>query len=181
MPLAVLVGKTVLTVDDDYRNVFAVAAVLEQEGVEVVSAESGLEALKKLQEVPGIDVVLMDIMMPEMDGYETMRRIRRIDYFRYLPIIALTAKAMKGDREKCLEAGASDYVSKPVVPQRLLAVLRHWVNVVHRRTDRHPERIGGQLTGCRDTIPWVSRTVGAARSSRFQNERQPRGQRPASR
>ncbi len=131
----VLAGKKVLTVDDDYRNVFAVAAVLEQEGVEVISAESGLEALKKLQDILGIDVVLMDIMMPEMDGYETIRRIRRIEGFRSLPIIALTAKAMKGDREKCLEAGASDYVSKPVVPQRLLTVLRQWMHEAH---DRQP-------------------------------------------
>ena len=149
----VLAGKKVLTVDDDYRNVFAVAAVLEQEGVEVISAESGLEALKKLQDIPGIDVVLMDIMMPEMDGYETMRRIRTIDRFRSLPIIALTAKAMKGDREKCLEAGASDYVSKPVVPHRLLTVLRHWLHEAHDAPTDTQRRIGAQLTGRLGTVP----------------------------
>jgi CheY-like chemotaxis protein len=123
----VLAGKKVLTVDDDYRNVFALAAVLEKEGVEVLPAGSGQEAINQLKEVPAIDLVLLDIMMPAMDGYETMRRIRAIDLFRSLPIIALTAKAMQGDREKCLEAGASDYVPKPVDPDRLLTIIRRWV------------------------------------------------------
>jgi CheY-like chemotaxis protein len=136
-PAGDLDGKRVLTVDDDYRNVFAVAAALEEEGIEVHTAESGKEALKRLQEI-AIDFVLMDIMMPEMDGYETMRRIRAIDRFRSLPIIALTAKAMVGDREKCLEAGASDYLSKPIVPHRLLSMIRHWLRVGHHRpSDPH--------------------------------------------
>jgi CheY-like chemotaxis protein len=133
-------GKRVLAVDDDSRNVFAVAAVLEQEGIEVHTAQSGQEALKRLQEI-AIDLVLMDIMMPDMDGYETMRRIRAIDRFRSLPIIALTAKAMAGDRAKCLEAGATDYLSKPIVPHSLVSMIRHWL-----RVDRHTPNDSDQVS-----------------------------------
>jgi CheY-like chemotaxis protein len=122
-----LAGKKVLVVDDDIRNIFAITAVLEQQSMEVVYAENGQEALQKLDEEPGVDVVLMDIMMPEMDGYEAMRRIRKQQKRERLPIIALTAKAMKGDREKCIEAGASDYVTKPVDPDQLLSLLRVWL------------------------------------------------------
>jgi CheY-like chemotaxis protein len=120
-------GKKVLVVDDDVRNIFALTSLLEQHGVRVVSAENGMEAISLLDRDPEIDAVLMDIMMPEMDGYETMRRIRQNIQHRLLPILALTAKAMKGDREKCLEAGASDYIAKPVNTEELLALLRIWL------------------------------------------------------
>ncbi len=122
-----LQGKKVLVVDDDVRNVFAVTAVLEQHDMQVVYAENGYEALERLQEHSDVDVVLMDIMMPEMDGYEAMRRIRAMPKYRQLPLLALTAKAMKGDREKCIEAGASDYVTKPVDPDQLVSLLRVWL------------------------------------------------------
>ncbi|HEU4393971.1 MAG TPA: response regulator, partial [Planctomycetota bacterium] len=123
-PAAILSGKTVLVVDDDVRNIFAMTGLLERQGVRVLSAENGNDALSALEDsTPPVDAVLMDIMMPEMDGYDTMRAIRRKARFRSLPIIALTAKAMKGDREKCLEAGASDYVSKPVDTDRLMSLL----------------------------------------------------------
>jgi CheY-like chemotaxis protein len=102
-------------------------SLLERHGMEVVAAENGKDALEILGEGRHIDVVLMDIMMPEMDGYDTMRAIRRMPQFHALPIIALTAKAMKGDREKCIEAGASDYISKPVDTDQLLSLLRVWV------------------------------------------------------
>jgi CheY-like chemotaxis protein len=114
----------VLVVDDDVRNIFSLTAALEQHGLEVVFAENGREGIDVLKRTPGIDVMLVDIMMPEMDGYETMREIRRDPAYRNLPIIAVTAKAMKGDREKCLEAGASDYVAKPIDLDQLMAVLR---------------------------------------------------------
>jgi len=123
----VLADKTVLIVDDDMRNVFALTSVLERHRMKVIYAESGREAIDRLQATPGVDVVLMDIMLPEMDGYETMRAIRGLPQFRNLPIIALTAKAMKGDREKCIEAGASDYVAKPVDTEQLLSLLRVWL------------------------------------------------------
>ena len=123
-----LVGKKVLVVDDDIRNVFAMTSVLEEAGMRVVSAESGQAAIDTLEESPDMDMVLMDIMMPGMDGYETIHAIRSFANFRPLPIIAVTAKAMPGDREKCLEAGASDYLSKPVAPGQLLASLAKWVN-----------------------------------------------------
>jgi CheY-like chemotaxis protein len=122
-----LAGRNVLLVDDDVRNIFALTSVLERHKMKVVPAETGKEALELLQKNPQTDVVLMDIMLPEMDGYETTRRIRAIPEFRSLPIIALTAKAMKGDREKCLEAGASDYVAKPVDTEQLLSLLRVWL------------------------------------------------------
>ena len=122
-----LIGKKVLVVDDDVRNIFALTSLLEQHGVRVVNAENGTEAISLLDEDPEIDAVLMDIMMPEMDGYETMRRIRLNSNHRLLPILALTAKAMKGDREKCLEAGASDYIAKPVNTDELLGLLRIWL------------------------------------------------------
>jgi HAMP domain-containing protein/CheY-like chemotaxis protein/GAF domain-containing protein len=122
-----LVEKKVLVVDDDVRNIFALTSLLEQHGLRVVSRETGSEAIALLDEDSEIDAVLMDIMMPEMDGYETMRRIRKNSRHRLLPILALTAKAMKGDREKCLEAGASDYIAKPVDTEELLALLRIWL------------------------------------------------------
>jgi CheY-like chemotaxis protein len=114
----------VLIVDDDVRNIFSLTAALEQHGMEVTFAENGREGIEKLKSTPGIDIMLVDIMMPQMDGYETMQEIRKLPQYRDLPLIAVTAKAMKGDREKCLEAGATDYVSKPVDMDQLLAVLR---------------------------------------------------------
>ena len=120
-------GKKVLIVDDDIRNIFALTSVLERHDFVTVSAETGRDAINLLQAAPDVDIVLMDIMMPEMDGIDTMRAIRRIGHFNRLPIIAVTAKAMKGDREKCIDAGAWDYLSKPVVPEQLLAVLRAWL------------------------------------------------------
>jgi CheY-like chemotaxis protein/signal transduction histidine kinase len=124
---AVLSGSKILLVDDDMRNVFALSSVLEERNIEIVIARDGMECLEKLEETEGIDAVLMDIMMPRMDGYEAMRRIRRMDKFKKLPIIALTAKAMKGDRSKCIEAGANDYLAKPVNPDKLLSMLRVWL------------------------------------------------------
>jgi CheY-like chemotaxis protein len=123
----VLAGKKVLIVDDDARNIFAIASVLERHKVQVVFAENGKKGIEVLQGTPDVDVVLMDVMMPEMDGYETTRAIRALPQFATLPIIALTAKAMKGDREKCIEAGASDYITKPVETDRLLSLLRVWM------------------------------------------------------
>jgi HAMP domain-containing protein/CheY-like chemotaxis protein/signal transduction histidine kinase len=120
-------GKTVLVVDDDVRNIFALTSLLEQHGVRVISAETGKEAISLLDREEVIDAVLMDIMMPDMDGYETMGLIRKSTKHRLLPILALTAKAMKGDREKCLEAGASDYIAKPVNTEELLGLLRIWL------------------------------------------------------
>jgi CheY-like chemotaxis protein len=122
-----LKGRKVLVVDDDVRNIFAITSVLERHEMEVLYAENGQDALDKLAENGDVDAVLMDIMMPEMDGYEAMRRIRQQAQLRTLPIIALTAKAMKGDREKCIEAGASDYVTKPVDPDQLISLLRVWL------------------------------------------------------
>jgi CheY-like chemotaxis protein len=124
----VLAGKRVLLVDDDVRNIFAMTSVLERFQMNVIPAETGPEALEKLQSNPQVDVVLMDIMLPEMDGYEAMRQIRSMFDFKHLPIIALTAKAMKGDREKCIDAGASDYIAKPVDTEKLLSVLRMWLH-----------------------------------------------------
>ncbi|HMC87926.1 MAG TPA: response regulator, partial [Gemmataceae bacterium] len=122
-----LAGKKVLIVDDDIRNIFALTSMLEWHNMVIVGAETGRDAIRLLQEQPDIDMVLMDIMMPEMDGLDTMREIRKLPIFRNLPIIAVTAKAMKGDREKCIEAGAWDYLSKPVDSEQLLAALRAWL------------------------------------------------------
>jgi len=123
-----LIGKKVLVVDDDVRNIFALSSVLERRGMVVMTAGTGREAIATLESTPGIAIVLMDIMMPEMDGYETMQVMRQNPDFRRLPIIALTAKAMKGDREKCLEAGASEYLAKPVNTEQLLSALRMWLH-----------------------------------------------------
>jgi len=123
-----LVGRTALLVDDDARNIFALSSVLERRGMAVRTAITGREAIALLESDPDIAIVLMDIMMPEMDGYQTMQAIRQQPQFRRLPIIALTAKAMKGDREKCLEAGASDYLAKPVNTEQLLLALRLWLH-----------------------------------------------------
>ena len=120
-------GRKVLVVDDDARNIFALTSVLENHEVDVMSATNGRQAIDLLQSTPDIAMVLMDIMMPEMDGYETMREIRSEAQFRTLPILALTAKAMKGDREKCLDAGASDYIAKPVNTDQLLSLMRVWL------------------------------------------------------
>jgi CheY-like chemotaxis protein len=123
-----LVGKTVLVVDDDVRNIFTLSSVLERRGMKVVSATTGREAVKVLETTPDIAMVFMDIMMPEMDGYETIQVIRQNPPLRRLPIIALTAKAMKGDREKCLNAGASDYLAKPVNTDQLMSTIRMWLH-----------------------------------------------------
>ncbi|HXE81720.1 MAG TPA: response regulator, partial [Gemmatimonadales bacterium] len=118
----------VLVVDDDARNIFALTTLLENEGMTVISATNGRQAIELIRHTPGLSAVLMDIMMPDMDGYETMRQIRSDHRFRSLPIIALTAKAMKGDRERCLHAGASDYIAKPVDAHQLLSLLRVWLH-----------------------------------------------------
>jgi CheY-like chemotaxis protein len=123
-----LVGKKVLVVDDDVRNIFALSSVLERRGMTVLTAGTGREAIETVESIADLGIVLMDIMMPEMDGYETMQVIRQNPEFRRLPIIALTAKAMKGDREKCLEAGASEYLAKPVNTEQLLSALRMWLH-----------------------------------------------------
>ncbi len=124
----ILAGKKVLIVDDDVRNIFAMTSLLERYRMNVLSAETGPAALELLGKNTDVDAVLMDIMLPEMDGYEAMRAIRRMFGFEALPIIALTAKAMKGDREKCIDAGASDYIAKPVDTERLLTLLRAWLH-----------------------------------------------------
>ena len=125
---AVFHGKQVLIVDDDMRNVYALANVLDDKGMAVLIAENGKDALEQLRaNGDSIDLVLMDIMMPEMDGYEAIRLIREQPAFRRLPIIALTAKAMKGDRQKCIESGANDYLSKPIEIDKLLSLLRVWL------------------------------------------------------
>ncbi len=122
-----LAGKRVLVVDDDIRNIFALTAVLERHGMQVYTAENGRDAIGLLDSTPGIDIVLMDVMMPELDGYETTRLIRQSGKYKNLPIISLTAKAMPGDREKSIESGSSDYISKPVNTDKLLSLLRVWL------------------------------------------------------
>jgi CheY-like chemotaxis protein len=123
----VLAGRKVLIVDDDVRNIFALTTFLERSRMRVMYAERGQDGIDILKQNPDIDVILMDVMMPEMDGYETMRAIRDIAQFAHVPIIAVTAKAMKGDREKCIAAGASDYIAKPVDMDQLLSLLRVWL------------------------------------------------------
>jgi CheY-like chemotaxis protein len=123
----VLTGKNILVVDDDVRNLFALTTAFERYNINVITAESGKEAISILNENNNIDIVLMDIMMPEMDGYETTQRIRRENKNSNLPIIAVTAKAMKGDRQKCIEAGASDYITKPVKVDQLMSLMRIWL------------------------------------------------------
>jgi CheY-like chemotaxis protein len=130
----------VLIVDDDIRNIFAMTSLLEPHKMDILLGRDRPRRIEILQQNADIDVVLMDIMMPDMDGYDTMRAIRKLAKFRSLPIIALTAKAMKGDREKCIEAGASDYISKPVDTEQLLALLRR-VAV--------PVRMANAEDGCR--------------------------------
>ncbi|HEX9016536.1 MAG TPA: response regulator, partial [Chloroflexota bacterium] len=125
---AVLAGKRVLIVDDDIRNVFALTSLLEHHGMSVLTADNGAEALKILGATPDVDLVLMDIMMPEMDGYDTTRAIRKMPRFGTVPIVALTAKAEKGDRKDCLDAGVSDYLAKPVDGEQLLSALREWLH-----------------------------------------------------
>jgi CheY-like chemotaxis protein len=124
---AVFLGKKVLIVDDDVRNVFALTSALEANGMEVLFAENGREGIETLRENPDVDLVLMDVMMPELDGYETTQAIRELPEFEKLPIIALTAKAMKGDRERSIAAGASDYITKPVDTDQLLSLMRVWL------------------------------------------------------
>jgi CheY-like chemotaxis protein len=123
----VLRNKKVLVVDDDIRNIYSLTNALEEEGMQCITAENGKIAVQLLKDKPSIDMVLMDIMMPEMDGYEATKVIRSIDQFSKLPIIALTAKAMKGDREKSLNAGMSDYIAKPVNIEQLLSLMRVWL------------------------------------------------------
>jgi signal transduction histidine kinase/CheY-like chemotaxis protein/HAMP domain-containing protein len=132
-----LVGRKVLVVDDDVRNIFALNTLLERYGMKVVFAENAKEGISLLERDPGVELVLMDVMMPEMDGYQAMRAIRSMERLANLPILALTAKAMKGDREKCLEAGASDYITKPVDIEKLLSLLRVWLHAP-RGTARSP-------------------------------------------
>ncbi|HIJ78630.1 MAG: ATP-binding protein [Desulfobulbaceae bacterium] len=122
-----LVGHTLLVVDDDPRNIYTMAAIFEPVGIEMIVAANGGEALQLLQEQPGISAIIMDIMMPEMDGYETMKNIRAISGFKKIPIIALTAKVMKGERERCLAAGANEYLTKPVSKNKVLSILRMWL------------------------------------------------------
>ena len=124
---AVFAAKKVLIVDDDVRNIFSLTSVLEDHGMVVDFVENGRDAVTRLGQKPDYDIVLMDIMMPEMDGFDTTRAIRSDERFKTLPIIALTAKAMKGDRERCIAAGASDYITKPVDTEQLLSLMRVWL------------------------------------------------------
>jgi len=130
-----LAGATVLIVDDDIRNIYSLTSVLETYDIHVLHAERGEDGIALLQETPEVDVALIDIMMPEMDGYETMRRIRETPAIAQVPLISVTAKAMKGDRQKCLDAGASDYIAKPVDLDLLLALLRVWIGRSRSRAD----------------------------------------------
>jgi CheY-like chemotaxis protein len=135
-PMAELAGSRILIVDDDIRNIYSLTSVLEAHDVKVLHAESGAEGIRILETAPTIDAALVDIMMPEMDGYETMRRIRGNPALANIPLIAVTAKAMKGDRQKCLDAGASDYISKPVDIDILLALIRVWLG--RPKADQEP-------------------------------------------
>jgi len=135
----------VLIVDDDIRNIYSLTSVLESYGVRVVHAERGAEGIRLLETTLGIDAALIDIMMPEMDGYETMRQIRAMPAIAAIPLVAVTAKAMKGDRQKCLDAGASDYISKPVDIDLLLALLRVWIGRSRSAASaRHPSGLDRQ-------------------------------------
>ncbi len=128
----VLVGKEILLVDDDMRNVYALSMVLKRHGIVVTIATNGMDALQKLESMSKVDLVIMDIMMPVLDGYETTRRIRKLPQFKNLPIIAVTAKAMPDDKKACLEAGANEYITKPIDADKLLSMLRVWLS-----TDRN--------------------------------------------
>jgi CheY-like chemotaxis protein len=121
-------SKKILLVDDDMRNLFALSKILKERGMEIIKAENGKIALEILEKQPDIHMVLVDIMMPEMDGYEAMRRIRSNVEFKDLPVIALTAKAMKEDKQKCIDAGANDYITKPIDLERLLSLMRVWLS-----------------------------------------------------
>jgi CheY-like chemotaxis protein len=126
---AILAGAKVAIIDDDIRNIFSLTSVLERYQVEVMHAEDGRSGIELVRTTPDLDVVLVDIMMPEMDGYETIKRIRSLgDGLARVPLIAVTAKAMKGDRQRCLDAGASDYLAKPVDPDQLISKVRTWLN-----------------------------------------------------
>jgi CheY-like chemotaxis protein len=124
---SILAGKEIMIVDDDARNAFALSKLLADRGIKVHIAVNGQKALEMLDKTP-VDLVLMDIMLPGMDGYEITRRIRADQRFRHLPVLALTAKAMKGDREKCIAAGANDYLAKPIDAERLFSMLRVWLS-----------------------------------------------------
>ena len=130
----ILKDKTVLIADDDVRNIFSLTKALELHGMKVIPAMDGKEALNTLKNDPTIDVVLMDMMMPEMDGYESIREIRIMPEFKNLPVLAVTSKAMMGDREKCIAAGASDYISKPVDMDQLVSLLRVWLYENHHKS-----------------------------------------------
>jgi CheY-like chemotaxis protein len=136
-----LAGSRILIVDDDIRNIYSLTSVLESYDVEVLHAERGKDGILILEQTPGIDVALIDIMMPEMDGYETMQQIRKREQLAEVPLIAVTAKAMKGDRQTCLDAGASDYIAKPVDIDLLLALLRVWI-ARSRETVKHEDFAG---------------------------------------
>ena len=139
-----LAGASVLIIDDDIRNIYSLTSVLEAHDVEVIHAERGAAGIAILEANPGIDVALVDIMMPEMDGYETMRRIRSKTATAAIPLIAVTAKAMKGDRQKCLDAGASDYIAKPVDIDLLQALMRVWIG--RARSARRPAKTKRSVT-----------------------------------
>ena len=157
---AALRGRKVLVVDDDARNIFALTSLLENHDMDVISATSGRSAITLLQTTPGVSLVLMDIMMPDMDGYETIRELRTSPQFLRLPILALTAKAMPGDREKCLDAGANDYIPKPVNADVLLSLMQKWLLGVFPSTIRNPcsaivNPSAGKLTSDEQGVPIV--------------------------